>query len=113
MNKRGDLISREALIRKIRAFAAGVIFRGVGIVITAKDSCNPYEWTKGYEQGVKDAAKLIGEAPAVDAVEVVHGRWEEYQEPHIICCSVCDWGTGVEEKHFKYCPNCGARMDGE
>lgn len=48
--------------------------------------------------------------PRVDAVEVVHGRWEEYQIPHIKCCSECDYGTGVE-CNFNYCPNCGAKMD--
>lgn len=41
------------------------------------------------------------------------GEWEEYQIPNIICCSKCDWGTGVENKHqFKFCPNCGADMRG-
>lgn len=41
---------------------------------------------------------------------VRHGRWEEYQVPHIVCCSECDWGTGVQDK-YNYCPNCGAKMD--
>lgn len=41
------------------------------------------------------------------------GEWEEYQIPPMICCSECDWGTGVEDrKQFKYCPNCGAKMKG-
>lgn len=47
-----------------------------------------------------------------DVATVVHGEWIEYKIPNIICCSVCDWGTGVDEKHFHYCPNCGAKMDG-
>lgn len=42
---------------------------------------------------------------------VVHGRWIEYQIPHVICCSNCDWATDAAEKNFQYCPNCGARMD--
>jgi hypothetical protein len=54
---------------------------------------------------------LLADAPTVELVQ--HGKWEEYEVPHIICCSECDWGTGVDEKHFKYCPNCGAKMDGE
>lgn len=44
------------------------------------------------------------------AAEVVHGRWEEYLVPHIMCCSECDWATGVQDD-FNYCPNCGAKMD--
>ncbi len=58
-------------------------------------------------------AEQIANLPAADVVEVVHGKWVEYQVPNIICCSECDWGTLVEEKNFKYCPNCGAKMDGE
>ena len=41
-----------------------------------------------------------------------HGHWIEYQIPHIICCSNCDWATDVVEKNFQYCPMCGIQMDG-
>ena len=57
--------------------------------------------------------RAIEEAPAADVQEVWHGRWVEYETPHIICCSECDWGTSVDEKSFNYCPNCGAKMRGE
>ena len=59
-----------------------------------------------------DMAKLVENAPTVDAVEVVHGRWEKYQVPPIMLCSECDWGTGLQSD-FNYCPNCGAKMDGD
>lgn len=55
----------------------------------------------------------ICKIPAADVAEVRHGKWIEYKIPNIIGCSECDWGTGVDEKSFKYCPNCGAKMDGE
>ena len=58
------------------------------------------------------ATLILREAPSVDAVEVVHGRWIEYQIPHVICCSNCDWATEVVEKNFQYCPMCGTQMDG-
>ena len=50
-------------------------------------------------------AKQIADAPTVDAVEVVHGRWigVDYDK-----CSVCG---GLELGRTNYCPNCGARMD--
>ena len=51
--------------------------------------------------------------PAADVAPVRHGWWIKYQIPPIICCSNCDWATDVEEKNFQYCPNCGAKMDGE
>ena len=56
-------------------------------------------------------AYCIDSVPAVDAKKVAHGRWEEYQVPHIMCCSECDWATGVQND-FNYCPNCGADMRG-
>ena len=55
----------------------------------------------------------IGNAPTVDAVEVVHGGWVFGTANHreYMKCSVClksQTPTGV----FTYCPNCGAKMDG-
>ena len=58
--------------------------------------------------------EAIEEAPTVDAVEVVHGRW--IYEPVEFCiekdirCSVCRRYVKVPEN---YCPNCGAKMDGD
>ena len=51
-------------------------------------------------------------APTVDAVEVVHGRWEQarYTEAPLYICSKCD---KPEYKQHNYCPNCGAKMDGD
>ena len=52
---------------------------------------------------------LIDEMPTVDAVEVVHGRWEQarYTEAPLYICSKCD---KAEYKQHNYCPNCGADM---
>ena len=71
------------------------------------ESCNAENphWTP---QRVKT---LLLRQRTADAMRVVHGHWIEYQIPHIICCSVCDWGTGPEEK-TNYCPMCFAKMDG-
>ena len=53
----------------------------------------------------------INDAPTVDAVEVVHGRWEE-PYPLYLVCSEC--GTAyVKYEKYNYCPNCGAKMDGD
>ena len=58
----------------------------------------------------------IDKQPSVDAVEVVHGRWEYDFEPIAWCedyvkevytCSVCECRS-QDESH--YCPNCGADM---
>ena len=61
---------------------------------------------------------IIKLQPTVDAVEVVHGRWVEgglFSD--IAKCSVC--GSKhftmdfVRSNKFNYCPNCGAKMDGD
>ena len=56
----------------------------------------------------------IEDAPTVDAVEVVHGRWERV----IPTKSAAKWSTKVScsachkqgYTHHKFCPNCGADM---
>ena len=67
-----------------------------------------------------NARKLMEDAPTVDAVEVVHGRWDTEKcnhKPHriknpekwvIYKCSVCGYSNG--RKQSNYCPNCGADM---
>ena len=63
--------------------------------------------------GEIDLNLLIAATPTVDAVEVVHGRWEEYYA--FMSCSVCDrcwYYTDNDCDTFNYCPNCGAKMDG-
>ena len=57
-------------------------------------------------------------APAADVVEVRHGEWEQQLEPYEdeIICSVCGANFNVIDnctEKFDYCPNCGAKMDGE
>ena len=62
----------------------------------------------------------IEEAPVADVQPVRHGRWEYYKNNGIIntyictnCQSKVEMAIDVEPSKFKYCPNCGARMDGE
>lgn len=57
---------------------------------------------------------LHEESCTVDAEEVVHGRWEKYQR--FVICSNCDTGWPYyknDTDRFRYCPNCGAKMDGD
>lgn len=66
-------------------------------------------WYKG-----RPIRRVIDEAPTVDAVPVVHGRWVDvslsFTHPKEKC-SVC--GGIVYACGYNYCPNCGARMDGD
>lgn len=60
-----------------------------------------------------DAKRVIAEMPAADVAPVVHGRWiwRNKWEPFEFKyeCSICHDGSDLESK---YCPNCGAKMDG-
>ena len=57
----------------------------------------------------------------VDAVEVVHGRWEfdhttTVEKYDVVKCSNCGheaFAIAIYVKEGHYCPNCGAKMDGE
>ena len=60
----------------------------------------------------------IDAAPTVDAVPVVHGEWIPFEEQCFftifdgIQCSVCGSKHNTElAREYKYCPNCGAKMD--
>ena len=53
----------------------------------------------------------IEKIPTADVAEVRHGCWKQvrYTEANLYLCSECD---ATEYKCHKYCPNCGAKMDG-
>ena len=60
-------------------------------------------YKNGYEQGQRDAVK--------------HGRWVWNDESECWVCNNCEYsalnnyrGNSAESN---YCPNCGAKMDGE
>ena len=62
---------------------------------------------------------IIQRTPAADVAPVRHGRWiDAYPdiEPNPMfmygICSECGFEQGFS-KYLNYCPNCGAKMDGE
>ena len=65
-----------------------------------------------YEQGWDEALSYIEKTPTADVAPVVHGRWIMHDDEFgLTCeCSVCHIETMGEGN---YCPNCGAKMDGE
>lgn len=54
-------------------------------------------------------ADSIKEIPAADVTPVVHGVWEYYTHT-MMACSICK--RHVPRHKSKYCPHCGAKMDG-
>jgi hypothetical protein len=73
----------------------------------------------------KDAAgvavRIIEDLPIADVEPVRHGHWkvvnDSYGGKAYICeCSECKdtvWVYKDSDRKWNYCPNCGARMDGE
>ena len=100
-----DLISRQAAIEMI-------------------DNCKIFGTT-----ALVDKYEVLGRLrniPTADVVPVKHGKWILVEEPmgwtDVDCamCSVCkedfvlgDWDMESIKINMKYCPNCGARMDGD
>ena len=71
-------------------------------------------WSHAYEEIISE----IEEAPTVEAEPVRHGEWilkpdELFPTESIQECSVCHAEESLSMWHDKYCPNCGAKMDGK
>ena len=72
-----------------------------------------------YKASVK---RVLTQAPTADVVEVRHGGWihseRGFDVPRDYECSLCHSPDGIKhfyrgEPHYAFCPNCGAKMDGE
>ena len=89
---------------------------------------NCYILEADYDDGIEPrrayaiSIESVRNAPTVDAVEVVHGRWillgkneHDYETSVEEKCSLCGryvyrYDTELQDN---YCPNCGAKMDKE
>ena len=89
-------------------------------------SCYDLDALTGVTGDERTLQEAIMQYPAIDAVPVVHARWIDEIEPnavtssgrevHFYRCSACgfQWNNKTAVSHyFKFCPNCGARMDAE
>lgn len=83
-------------------------------------SYNPVKYT--YEYGYVITVEDIDNAPTADVVEVKHGEWfigKDIFGNGFMNCSECHCDVDVEFDEpdevelFKYCPHCGAKMDGK
>ena len=88
--------------------------------------CSPFVAGLG---DIVDIELLVNDQPTVEAVEVVHGRWvDSYGGNYanqLYVCSECKkkalYKFEDDELHIglwvqeltDYCPNCGAKMDGD
>ncbi len=55
------------------------------------------------------AKRLLSDAPTIEAKPVKHGHWVK-QMNGFDECSECKYHGSMV---FRYCPNCGAKMEGD
>ena len=108
-------------MRLIDADALWEIFREKQNSLTAR--CGGYRFLDGEGRAKYDRLEItlayIENAPEVDAVPVVRGEWvgktpetrHEYVYPLNYKCSNC--GFLAKYDGWRYCPNCGAKMESE
>ena len=91
-----EYIERRALTRKVRYI---IEKHGLSNVIGEK------------------LKKAIEDSTAADVVEVKHGEWgkEKWMHTDQHICSLCHSTVRVHPQsvEYRYCPYCGAKMDGE
>ena len=65
----------------------------------------------------KACQEEVRNLPAADVEEVKHGRWHDVYmssaSSFVGTCSICGIANDIPPVSLaKYCPNCGAKMDG-
>lgn len=99
-----DLIDREKLVQEIKSQSNRLCLG----YISASDI------------DVDDIVQLIVNAPTVNAESVRHGKWieekirfEDDWGNYTYTMYICSECRNKEKRNENYCPNCGAKMDGE
>ena len=87
-----------------------LIIRHLNRCINDSDSYTPI-----VDATIRAIKCYIEDTPTVDAEPIIHGRW--IRKSHwCVSCSYCGKYTHDYEGEvelYNYCPNCGAKMDGE
>ena len=100
-----EYIEREAAIKLIAEDKVEItpILCAITPTYTAEQAFD------GLNQSCDRHIKFINSIPAADVQPVKHGRWipDEYIYFNCSCCGCVGVRTSA------YCPDCGARMDGE
>jgi len=106
-----ELIERKEAIEAIKKYGKDALSAGRKHIDQVDD--------------IVELCNMLAALPAVDAAPVVHGEWigesDGYADGELVydvwSCSKCDYciddGTDNPELLPNYCPNCGAKMDGE
>jgi rubrerythrin len=93
----GDLISRDALADELIEELDWERAQSVPETATA---------------AFKIAMRRVKKAPAVDAEPVRHGRWVFSDDDDLVWWWLCSECGNAEAMPTRYCPECGANMEG-
>ena len=96
------LIDADALLRDIES----EINKKTKVILLA-------DYNHYYCSGMRNAIRLVKRLPTADPVK--HGHWIKRNTVGTATCSICGGiiYNSYDSEANKYCPNCGARMDGD
>lgn len=60
-----------------------------------------------------EPTQYIDIIPAADVAPVVHGKWDDSFDGITPYCTACGRTHSCMRRTPAYCPNCGAKMDGD
>lgn len=95
--------------------------------VTTMSVCQNKDERCGMVRMKETCIEDVENAPTVDAVPVVHGRWTERHVDYVSDCAIDEVQTAkcsvcglyhttpylYSFKDYNFCPSCGARMGGE
>ena len=93
------LIEREAALGVLEAWPQ--LLKKLGVTLSPQAS-----------DMLTDCIRAIRGVKAIDAAPVVHGRWDFVTDYTSRCTNCCEIQWIDHDKEPRYCPNCGAQMDG-
>lgn len=101
---------------------AEYIEREAALALVRPDAPEDEEVAVTVATAKKLVRSIVWRTPAADVAPVVHGRWihSRYEnccdQFELVKCSQCSheaYAMAFYVRNGNYCPNCGARMDGD
>ena len=83
------------------------------MVALCKEIIGDGDYYNGKDDMQDQIRDMVSRFPAADVAQVRHGRWLPFHSTaagDIQYCSACEIGCTWKPN---YCPNCGAKMDGD
>lgn len=80
-----------------------------------RNHCDKEHTNENFINGIETVLEYAKSLPAADVAPVVHGEWllKHIGAGHYWECSICHTNPCIYvTQHTKFCPNCGAKMDG-